>query len=124
MQQPVEEGGSFLYEYRLVDRTGTPVPAGSVESLVMSLYKRGSKEIIATKDHIDVLNANNGTYGEPNADGFNGSMKFLAADNPIIDDTLTYEMHVALFEAAWEGGGTKKWELYIQVRNLTLVPAP
>lgn len=116
----VAEKTSPLITCQIVDAAGAGLGPGSLASLTLTLYDRASGSIINSRSAQNVLNANQVTV-----DG-SGNLQFSMnpADNPILDDTLDVETHVALFEWTWSaGGGTKagKYEIYLLVKNLVKV---
>lgn len=114
----IEEGGVFAYDFTLIDRDSQPVPLSAMTSLKMTLYDRATDGIINSREEVDILNANGGSFDATSGEG---SFTFLAADNPIVTAAKPFETHVALFEAVY-AEGTKNWELRIEVKNLNLVP--
>lgn len=124
MTTPIEENGEFAYDYDLIDRHGVRVPTADIASIVMTLYNQETGAIINSRDRVDVFNANGGTY-DSTVTGTTrpGTVEFVPEDNPIINDALSVETHVALFEAEWIDHGRRSWEVYIQVKNLRLATA-
>lgn len=114
----VKELNSAIYRGTLVDETGTGF--GGVVSLTLTLYDKVSLDIINTRNAQNVLNANQVTL-----DVATGALRWdlLPLDNPILNDALTREVHVALFVAKWSGV-TKQLnhEITLNVTNLAKLP--
>lgn len=118
---------SARYTGQLVDETGSGF--GAVTSLTLSLYKInwsiGSSDpptitIINGRNQQNILNANQVTLNP-----LTGALQWdlLPLDNPILDNTLNWEEHRALFVAKW-GGVTKQMnhEIILKVINLRELP--
>lgn len=58
----VPEGSSALYEFDLVDQAGAAVPLSALTALTLKLYDRESGDVIHSRDHQTVKNANGGTF--------------------------------------------------------------
>lgn len=114
----VNELESPIYSATLVNEAGDPF--GNLDSLTLTFYNKKTGAIINSRSSQNVLNANGVTLGSST-----GLLTWtmVPADNPIIDNTLRVEEHVALFVAIWNGG-TKRMnhEVSILVRNLNKLP--
>lgn len=115
----VEQGGVARYRFKLVDQDQNPVPLGSLTQLQVTIYDQASDtDILAATD---IRNVNGGTY---HAVTGKGTFQLTSAHNAIVnvDDPATpigeEETHVMLFEALWGGGGAKRWEVLVYVKNL------
>lgn len=117
-----EEATAFLTTVAR-DTDGVGIPAASLDALTVTLYDEESGDIINTRDQQSILNEQGGTV-----DGVgNVSLRLDPADTPILDDTLTHEWHIALFEWNWQVGSPPvsyygKAEVKHKVRNLEKVP--
>lgn len=102
----------------VTDQDDAGLPAASLTTLTLTLYSLHSLAIINSRDHVSVLNANNGTVDSSG----NLAWESQPADNQILDATLAVEIHRALFEWTW-ASGTKagKHEVDLYVRNLNKV---
>jgi hypothetical protein len=111
-----DEGESAKYATTITDPLGV-APALSV--LTLTLYDKASGDIINSRDGQDVLNTNGVTYNSTT-----GALVWTIApeDNPIVDDALAHEEHVALFEGTYSSTKKLKHEVSILVRNLRMVP--
>ena len=120
MTVPIEERGTFLYEWDLIDQNNRVVPLAMLETLTLTLYDKLTDDIINTREAQSILNVNDGTFNNSG----HGSMTFGAADNVIVGDGVR-EIHIALFEAVWDTGTkAKRWELTIDVSNMHRVVTP
>ncbi len=116
----IAEKTTVVIDGDLTNESGGPLGSGDLATLTLTLYDRASGSIINSRSAQDVLNANQVTV-----DG-SGNFQFSMnpADNPILDDTLDVETHVALFEWTWSAGGATKagkHEIYLLVKNLVKV---
>lgn len=102
----------------LTDEAG--VVLTSLDSLTITLFDKRTGAIINSRGHQPCLNAANVAFPG------DGSLTWLIqpADRPILDATLPFEEHVAIFEFTY-AGGTKhgKWVIQDRVDNLSKVPA-
>lgn len=75
--------------------------------------------IINAVDGVNIKNTGRGTI---DAAG-NLLIRLVPADNPIVDDTLIEELHVAFVHFEWNGGSSKSWqEIAFNVRNAVALP--
>jgi hypothetical protein len=100
------------------DEAGAVLPAASVTACTFTLYVLGSLAIINSRDDVNILNANGGTWGA--AGEF--ALELVPADNAIADAALSYEDHVALIEWTYTGGKQGREEVVLTVRNMAKVP--
>jgi len=114
----VREKTTRRYTAVLKDETGAAVGSGSLSSLKLTLYNKVDGAIINTRNQQNVLNLNGVTI---DASG-NLTWTMDPADNPIIDTTLSYEEHVALFEIGWAADAKKNnHEVIIRVENVNKI---
>ena len=114
----VREKTTRRYTAVLKDETGAAVGSGSLSSLKLTLYNKVDGAIINTRNQQNVLNLNGVTV---DASG-NLTWTMDPADNPIIDTTLSYEEHVALFEIGWSSDAKKNnHEVIIRVENVNKI---
>ncbi len=115
----IDEGTGAIYTATLEDSGGTAIPLANITSITLTLYNVADAAIINSREDQNVLNQNNVTI---NATSGLLTWTMQAADNPIIDVTLAWEHHRALFEYTFSGTGTPgKSEAQLMCRNLTLV---
>ena len=115
----VAEQTTRRYTATIQDETGAAIPAASLTTLKLTLYDRATGAVINTRDDQNVLNANDVTV-----DG-NGLLTWTMkpADNPILNDALAQEHHVALFEFTYASGAKRgQHEVDFVVRNASKVP--
>jgi len=114
----VREKTTRRYTAALKDETGAAIGGGVISSLKLTLYNRADGAIINSRNQQNVLNANGVTID----DSGNLTWTIEPADNPIIDATLSYEEHIALFELGWSSDAKKNnHEFIIRVENVNKV---
>lgn len=114
----VRERTTRRYTAVLKDETGAVIGSGTLSSLKLTLYNRADGSIINTRNQQNVLNANGVTV---DASG-NLTWTMDPADNPIVDATLSYEEHVALFEIGWSSDAKKNnHEVIVRVENVNKI---
>ena len=97
----------------------TPIPAGTLTTLVFSLYADdGSNTIINSRSDVNILNTGPGAV----TSGGILTLTLAPADNQILNDALPFERHILLLEWTWGSGKAGNHELILAVRNLQLVP--
>jgi hypothetical protein len=106
------------YTGRLKDDTSTAVPGSALSVLQLTLKNKNDGAVINGRSAQNALNTNNVTVDEAGL----LTWKIQALDNVIVDDTLKYEDHIALFHAEWGSNPLKQMnhEVTISVRNLAL----
>jgi len=115
----VREKTTRRYTAALKDETGAAVGSGALSSLKLTLYNRADGSIINARNQQNVLNAN----GVVVDSGGNLTWTMEPADSPIVDATLSYEEHVALFEIGWSSDAKKNnHEVIIRVENVNKIP--
>lgn len=118
MSFSVNELNSARYSGQLVDETGAGF--GGAQTLILTLYNKLDLSIINVRNNQNVLNQNQVTY-----DLVTGALvwNMLPADNPIINDGISTEEHIALFVATWANGVKQMThEVSIKVKNLGKLP--
>lgn len=114
---PHKERTTGTFTTTLRDNAGVAIPAASLATLTLTLYRESDLSIINTRDGQNVLNANNVTVDSAGL----LTWSIQALDRVIGDDTLIQERHRALFE--WTATGVAgKWEHQFIIDNLALVP--
>jgi len=114
----VREKTTRRYTAALKDETGAAIGSGALSSLKLTLYNRADGSIINTRNQQNVLNANGVVV---DSDG-NLTWTMEPADHPIVDATLSYEEHVALFELGWSSDTKKNnHEVIIRVENVNKI---
>lgn len=115
---PINELTTSLYSSTLYKEDGiTPLNGDDIDTMSLTFYDQKTDQLINRPAKQNVLNLNGVTIGT------DGKLSWVLdrEDNVIIDDALTYENHVALFEytyASGERGGFH--DVMIFVRNLYL----
>lgn len=114
----IAEKATALLSGIVEDEAGNPLGSGSLTTLTLTLYDKVSGSIINNRTAQNALNQNGVTV-----DGSGGLVFTMTpADNPILNDTLEKEVHVALFEWTWSGGAKAgKYEIYLTIKNLAKV---
>lgn len=115
----VNEGVTARYQGVLKDETGAVIPAASLSTLTLTLYRKTSGEIINGRNAQNVLNANGVTVD------VNGNLTWTMtpADNGVTSTTVAAEMHIALFEWTYNAGNKAgNHEVWINVLQLANVP--
>jgi hypothetical protein len=104
---------------QLVDPLGAGIPAAQLTTLKLTLHAdNATQALINGVDHISILNAGRGTI---DATG-HLALALQPNDNPILDDTLLEEWHVALVEWTYNAGQSAgRQSLAYRVRNLARV---
>jgi len=115
----IAEKSTRTLRFVTADENGDAVGAAELATLTLTLYDKRSKTILNSRDHQSILNANGGTV---DASG-NGELVLADADNALVSQGRSSEMHVALIEWTW-AGGTKsgRHEIVLTVENLQKVP--
>jgi hypothetical protein len=113
---PVNEQTTARYTAKLVDETGAVVPGSTLSSLTLLLYDKATGQILNSRNNQNVLNMNGVAVDET------GNLVWILSpsDNAIITDTLTTEVHVAVFTGRWGAGKEITHDIAITVRNLRL----
>jgi hypothetical protein len=94
------------YTFQFVDEAQQAVDAGLITSLVCTLYEAQTGQVVNSRLHQNVINANQGTLttdpGPPPVTTF--ELELLPADTAILDQTHATEQRVLLFQWTWAGG--------------------
>lgn len=106
--------------FTIVDGDGLAIADGVLDTLTLTFYNRADEAIINSRDDQNVLDAND-------VDVNNGVVTWamLTLDTIIIDDTLTHEYHIALWEWTYSPAAATlsgKHETRFRTRNLVRVP--
>ena len=114
----VREKTTRRYSAVLKDETGALIGGGVLSSLKLTLYNRADGAIINSRNQQNVLNANSVVVDTSG----NLTWTLEPADNPVIDTTLSYEEHIALFELGWSSDTKKNnHEVIIRVENVNKI---
>ena len=114
----VREKTTRRYTAVLKDETGVAIGGGTLSSLKLTLYNRADGSIINARNQQNALNANGVTVDSSG----NLTWTMEPADNPIIDATLSYEEHAALFEIGWASDAKKNnHEVVIRVEHVNKI---
>lgn len=124
---PVDEQESGSYFATLKDDFGNMIPGSVLTELKLTLYVvryDGSTAIVNSRDHQNVLNANNVTVYDALqvlGDGrtYNLRWNYQPEDTTLVE-ALPFETHFFMFEFAWPQGQGKH-ERRLVVKNLTMV---
>lgn len=114
----VLEQGTGSYVAQLVAEDGvTPLPGSLLTSLQLTLYTIAQDDsivIVNGRNQQMILNANGGIVAP------SGLITWFygVGDTTLVDPTVPFERHIALFEYAWAGGGAGKVEVILVVHNL------
>lgn len=124
MGTAIAEEATAILTAVIRDTEGAGLPAENLDALTVTLYDEASEDIINSRERQSILNENGGTVDSSG----NLTLRLDPADTPILDDTLTHEWHIALFEWNWQVGSPPvsyygKAEVKHKVRNLEKVPA-
>lgn len=122
----VKEQSSGAYRVLLVDELGRTISPFSLSSLTLTLYvisSTGTISYVNNRHAQDILNVNNvRAYDAPQlrATGspFNLRWSIQPADTTLVDTSLPFERHLALFTAQWPTGKIARHEIVINVKNL------
>jgi len=121
----VDEQTSATYEGQLADDDGIPVSVDALLTLTLTLYDELTRAPINGRDAQDVLDTNGVTLTDLGELGVGTLTWQLApADTAVLDQTLGYERHVALFTYTFTDGSatrTRRHEVIFRVRNLRRV---
>jgi hypothetical protein len=117
LKERIAEKTSAKVTAVIKDEDGNAIPSGSLDSLKLTLYVKGTDTHVNSRDAQNVLNANDVTV-----DAQGNLTWLLRPEDTVMNGTGTSEVHVALFEWAWNGG-TKagKHEIEMTIVNLSQV---
>lgn len=109
---------TFKYPATLLDQNGAGLGPADLTTLTLKLYDATTFAIINSRDDQNVLGANGVTIDS------SGNLVWIMdpADNPILDLTLSSEVHVALFKWTWGVGRKGDHEVQFRVVNIKFVP--
>ncbi len=119
---PIFERTSGRYQAQLVSSDGvTPLPGTLLQTLRLTLYVIAQDDLTLT-----IVNGRNKQSVLNQADvtvSVEGLLTWTLqpADTTLVDPTLPFERHLALFEWTWAGGAGKQ-EVIVIVYNLRRVP--
>lgn len=115
----LNEAVTARYEAVLKDETGAPIPAASLTTLTLTLYRKTTGVIINGRDSQNILNANGVTI-----DVFGTLVWTLTpADNAVVTTPAASEIHVALFKWTYAAGNKAgNHEIWLNVTDLGKVP--
>lgn len=111
----VPERATQRLTFTLKDETGAVIPGTSLTTCTFTLYDQATGVIVNSRNGVDV---------KANIDG-SGLMTLILtpADGQILNDALTFETHVALFQWTYNTGASRgEYEVALVVRNVKLVP--
>ena len=117
---PINEQATGRYQATLVGADGiTPLPGSLLAGLTLTLYairQDDTEVIVNSRNKQNCLNTANVAIST------SGVLTWTvqAGDTTLVDATLAFERHVALFEWTWVGGAGKQ-EVILVVRNLRRV---
>jgi len=115
----VKENSTAKYSATIKDELDAVVPAADLTVVTLTLYNIADGAIINSRDAQNVLNANNVVI----TSGGVLTWTMQQGDNTIVDTTLEYEAHMALFEYTWDSGNKGSvHEVNLTVESLTNVP--
>jgi len=114
----IDEGSSSTYTVTLQDEVAAEIPAGSIDTLTLTLKNRADDSTINSRLDQDILNANNVTVS-----GL-GVLVFTLqpADTTMVDPLREFETHRATFKMAANSNTIfRNWEVDFTIHNLTQV---
>jgi hypothetical protein len=113
---PVNERSTAKYTAVLQDQDGNVVPASALSTFLLTLYDKVTGTVINGRSLQNVLNTNGVSI-----DG-SGNLTWTMdpADNAIVTDANTTEVHVATFQGTFGSGKQVTHDVAITVRNLRL----
>ena len=118
---PVNERTTARYTSGpLTDEDGSVVPGSVLSSATLTLKDEKTRTVINSRNAQNVNQANGVTISDL------GIVTWLLvpADNPIVTDRLTQEVHVATFDFRWDAGASRAMhEVKILVNNVGAVTA-
>jgi hypothetical protein len=117
---PARELASYHITAQVVDHLMNPIPGANLTTMELTVYAEDSGHtLINNNDHVNILNNAQGTIDS----GGNLVIHLAPADNPILDDSQSEEIHVALVEWTYNAGFDSGWqELEFRVRNKVREP--
>ena len=118
LSHPKVESQTTRVTGTLKDEKKNPIPAGSINTLTLTLYDRRTGNIINSRDGMDILNVNGGTVvGQGDF-----ALELSPGDMVIVDSGLSREVHIALIKFTYGTGKSGAHEVEIAVVNLVKVP--
>lgn len=119
LTDPIPEKATAIYQAKLVDAFDVAIPATGLSSLALTLYTLDDPalQIVNSRDHQNVLNANGVTL-----DGQGKLVWTITVDDTIVrDQQRSQERLLALFE--WNGltVGVGKHEVVLTIQQLKKV---
>ena len=120
IERVVREGTTAVYGATIQDIDGNAVAAGDLDSLTLTLWDKVSETIINSRNAQNVLNANNVTVSDEGVLAWT----MQPEDNVIVDVNHLdgqKEEHRALFQWTWDTSKYGKYEVVIDVEQLTKV---
>lgn len=102
----------------LLDEDGAVVPGATLTTATLTFYDEKTNAIINNRNGQNV----NGANGVTIADTGIVTWVMTPADHPIVNDRMSQEVHVALFDLRWDGGSSRAMhEVKFLVNNLGMV---
>jgi hypothetical protein len=123
----VREASTASYFGLLVDEFEQPISAGVLSTLVLQLYVIDADNDITILRNHSVLNQNQVTFygaAQTRASGQRYNLRWVIqpSDTTLVDPSLAFERHIALFTYTWirPGGGIGigRREIVLNVQNL------
>lgn len=117
-KRPILKRTNLRYTTTLKDIAGAVVPSTDLSTFTLTWYSlHGAQAVVNSRDGQNILNANNVTL-----DGSGNLVWNLQpADTQILDSTLAFEWHRALFAWTKTGGEQGKHEVDIKITNVNKV---
>jgi len=119
-ERVVKESTTAVYGATLQDNDGNAVSAADLDSLTLTLWDKVSETIINSRNAQNVLNTNNVTVSDDGVLAWT-----MQPDDNVIVDTNHLdgqkEEHRALFQWTWDTNKYGKYEVVIDVQQLTKV---
>jgi hypothetical protein len=113
----INERSSAQYTSTLLDETGDPVAAVSLEHIYLSLRDVATGEYINGREDVDVLGGGSGVTVHATSGLLTWDLE--PDDNAIVTPTRNDEMHEAVFNVVWDSGQKAiTHRVLIKVKNL------
>lgn len=126
----LDEQASGGYWATLTDESGNIVTGNTISAITLTLYTinaDGTLTFINGRNKQSVLNINDVTLYttlQTRADGltYNLFWQIRQGDTTIVNEALTIERHIGLFEWSWPNNHFGKQEVWLAIKNLVDVP--
>lgn len=100
LADPIREGTTCALTATLRDEAGAAVPGASLQSLLLTLYRRRDGKILNGRQRQNILNANGGVVDAAGK----LTLTLGGLDNAVLDPAARLEEHACLLEFTYAGG--------------------